>query len=266
MCGIFGFVAKTPTSTLSMKLLKRMAVDTERRGPHSYGFAWIDSRNRLKMYKHVGRISKNLDALDVAADAKMLIGHCRYATHGEIDNLNAHPHPCDGGWIIHNGVISHHRQINEEFGLNPVTECDSETVGMLIEQLDGSLVDRVSETIRQLALSNFAMMGIWKSSSNRMVVARAGNPLHFTTRSSGVYLASYKTTLGDNAKSVKNGSLKMFSHRSGGLVVQSKQAIETEPPMSSEEIESLISRRHQPEKKQPGIWKDRFGDSFQRYN
>ena len=194
----------------------------------------------------------------------MLIGHCRYATHGEIDNLNAHPHPCDGGWIIHNGVISHHRQINERYGLNPITECDSETVGMLIEELDGSLVDRVSEAVQQLAHSNFAMMGLWKSSPNRLVVSRAGNPLHFASRTSGLYLASYKTMLGDNARSVKNGSLKVFSHRSGKLVIQSKQAIETEPPLTSEQIESFISRRHQPVKKRLGISPDRFGDTYQR--
>ncbi len=203
MCGIFGFVAKTSSSTLNLKLLKDMAIDTERRGPHSFGFAWIDSRNRLKMFKSVGRISNNLGLLAMAVDAKMLIGHCRYATHGEIDNLNAHPHPCDGGWIIHNGVISHHQQLNERYGLKPITDCDSETVGMMIEKLDGSLVDRVAETIREVAQSNFAMMGLWKSSPNRMVVARAGNPLHFAVRSSGVYLASYQNTLGENAKSLK---------------------------------------------------------------
>jgi hypothetical protein len=58
----------------------------------------------------------------------------------------------------------------------------------------------------------------------------------------------------------------MFSYRSGELVIQSKQAIETEPPLTPEQVESFVGRQHQPRQKQLGIWRDRFGDSFQGNN
>lgn len=252
MCGIFGYAAKTTESTVNLPLLTRLAVDTESRGPHSFGFAWIDSRNRLKMFKSTGRISRNIDCLQMAMDAKLLIGHCRYATHGEIDNLNAHPHPCDGGWVVHNGVIRHHTVINDIYGLNPVTDCDSETIGMLIEELDGPLVDRVAQTIEEVAKRNFAMMGLWKSSPNRMIVSRAGNPLHFANRASGMYFASYKHELGKHARSVKNGSLKCLYHRNCQLVVQSQQVIEMKKPKVTPP--SRVT--------QLGLPYDRFGNSF----
>ena len=66
-----------------MKRLEAIARVTMRRGPHAFGFAWIDSRGRLKMFKKTGRIVDHLSLLAMAQDAQFLIGHCRYATHGD---------------------------------------------------------------------------------------------------------------------------------------------------------------------------------------
>ena len=105
MCGVFGFVSRNQ-GRVDLQVLRRVAQATERRGPHAFGFAWIDRRGRLKCYKQTGRVGDHLGLLGMAADARMLIGHCRFATQGSpADNINNHPHPADGGWLVHNGQV-----------------------------------------------------------------------------------------------------------------------------------------------------------------
>src|SRR4051794_35554684 len=134
MCGVFGFVAHDDRP-VNPKILARVALATQRRGPHAWGMAWIDGKGRLRMYKQTGKVGDALGLLKMAADARLLVGHCRYATMGDpTNNLNNHPHPCDGGWIVHNGVIPNYGGLVDRFGLHPVSGCDSEVLGLLIEQ------------------------------------------------------------------------------------------------------------------------------------
>lgn len=195
MCGIFGYVA-AEGKRFDPKRLEAIARATESRGHHAFGFAWIDARGRLKMFKRSGRITDYLGALSMARDARMLIGHCRFATHGRPENnLNNHPHTCDGGWIVHNGVIGAHEEINEGYMLSPVTRCDSETLALLIEELDGTLVDRALKASKICASGPLAMMGLWRS-PQRLVALRANDqPLHTGANSDGTYLASLATGL-----------------------------------------------------------------------
>jgi glutamine phosphoribosylpyrophosphate amidotransferase len=142
MCGVFGFVAKDK-GPLNLKILQRVATVTQRRGPHAWGMAWINSSGRIFMYKQTGRIRDSLGLLTMARDAVLLIGHTRYATQGDpANNLNNHPHPCDGGWIVHNGMIPNYREIASRYDLHLTTQCDSEVLCRLIERLDGNLVSR----------------------------------------------------------------------------------------------------------------------------
>jgi len=189
MCGIFGFVAKD-NGPLNLGVLERVARVTQSRGPHSWGLAWVDLQDRMRMYKQTGKISDALGLLAMARDAKMLIGHCRYATHGAPENnLNNHPHPSDGGWIVHNGVIGHYRHLIDQHNLHPVTECDSEVVGLLIENLRGSRLERCVQAVSLArGRSPFAFMGLW---ADRLIVARAnGQPLHCGETKRGFYFAS----------------------------------------------------------------------------
>jgi glucosamine 6-phosphate synthetase-like amidotransferase/phosphosugar isomerase protein len=187
MCGVFGFVSYNGDGP-SIARLKIMAKNTERRGPHAFGFAWIDSNDRLRMFKATGRISERLDVLHLLADAKMVIGHCRYATHGKPENnINNHPHPVDGGWLVHNGVISSHAEIAESENFEPVTECDTEILGQLIETGEGTMVERCKQAVAvaqtgpefmgaSVAGGGLVMLGLWNR-PNRLIAIRSGNPL-----------------------------------------------------------------------------------------
>jgi glucosamine 6-phosphate synthetase-like amidotransferase/phosphosugar isomerase protein len=210
MCGVFGFVSKGE-SRPTPEHLRDIAKNTMLRGPHAWGMAWVDYDGRLHSYKQTGRIVDALGLLAMAKDAYMMIGHCRYATHGDPENnLNNHPHAADGGWIVHNGQIHHYRQLLERHNLYPVTDCDSEVIALLIERLDGTITDRVTAAVELCrGTSPFSMLGLWK---DRMVVARCNEqPLHIGETDDAYYIASLPGALPGEISRVKNDQVFTFA-------------------------------------------------------
>lgn len=191
-----------------------------RRGPHAFGFAWVDSKGRLKMYKQEGRIVDSLGMLAMARDARMLIGHCRYATHGTPgNNLNNHPHPADGGWIVHNGVIPDYREIIRDFRLHPVTECDSEILGLLIERRPGTHARRTIDATGLADGAPLVLAGLWNR-PGRMVLVRRGNPLMIGAAEEGRYFASLPDGLPAGAAAVPDESgLEFHAGKARKLVI-----------------------------------------------
>lgn len=208
MCGVFGFVG---TTRPNLARLRDIAINTMTRGDHAFGFAWIDGRGRLKMYKQHGRIADHLDTLELVADARMIIGHCRWATHGKpANNINNHPHPSDGGWIVHNGMIPGHARIGARNGFFPVSECDTEVLAQLVEDGEGTLSERCRNAVEEVSGTPLVMMGLW-ARPGRLVIARAGNPLSMGTCVKGNrYFASYAEELPGRVEEVTNGSLIEF--------------------------------------------------------
>jgi len=191
MCGIAGAI-KLGTGRLTIKSLKAMAIGIEKRGRHAFGVAWIDCDNHLHRFKSEGKISDNLEIFDRMHDCKAVVIHTRFSTHGDpSDNVNNHPHPVDGGWLVHNGQIPNHTDLTDEFDLLRSTECDSEVLGLMIQHLEGTLVKRTIETVNlcdnDMPLS---MAGIWNR-PNRVVVVKRGNPLVMAKGSTGnMYFSS----------------------------------------------------------------------------
>ena len=205
MCGIFGY-GSTDNRATKIETLQGVATVTMRRGPHAWGLAWIDGRGVMHAYKQTGRIVDDLGILKMARDARVLIGHCRYATHGSPgNNLNNHPHPADGGWIVHNGVVGNYRDIIEQNNLNPITDCDSEVLGLLIERVEGTLADRCYQAADFTDGSPLAMLGLWKP--GRVVAVRMGNPLHCGIGKSGIWLGSLADELPGKVRSLADGEV-----------------------------------------------------------
>lgn len=205
MCGVFGFVSFNGKGP-SIKRLEKIAAVTQRRGPHAFGFSWVDSRGRIKSFKATGKITDHAGILELAHDAQFLIGHCRYATHGAPENnLNNHPHPVDGGWFVHNGVISDHGQLVADHDLHPVTACDSETLGLLIENGEGRLRKRCIEAVQYASGSPLVFLGVW-SRPGRLIALRSGNPLSMGLCKGRVYLGSLQEALPGKVVQVKDNS------------------------------------------------------------
>lgn len=215
MCGVFGFIANEGQE-VDLSRLEDLAIVTESRGEHAWGVAWIDEQDRLRRFKRAGRVSDNFDLLGQVAGAKAVIGHCRFATHGDPrSNENNHPHPSDGGWIVHNGVVGNSDALQRQFGLEPSSECDSETLALMIEAASGSLVDRVASTVER-AHGRLAVLGLW-SRPQRLIVAKNGNPLEMGKASEGVYFASLREGL-PAPVAVPEGSVTLWSVRNASIV------------------------------------------------
>jgi glucosamine 6-phosphate synthetase-like amidotransferase/phosphosugar isomerase protein len=210
ICGIFGYIADGDGKA-DLERLRRIARETMRRGPHAFGFAWVDGKGHLRMYKQAGRIVDALGLLAMARDARMLIGHCRWATHGTPDNnLNNHPHPVDGGWLVHNGVIPDYEGIVRDFRFRPVTRCDSELFGLLVERREGTLLRRMIDASGLAGEKPLTLAGIWNR-PGRLVLVRRGNPLCLGTAAEGSYFASLPGGLPDGAEEMPDESAIEFT-------------------------------------------------------
>ena len=131
----------------------------------------------------------NLGDLDSCCGATVVIGHCRWATHGRPeDNRNNHPHPAGRGWLVRNGVVTNHAQLVRRYRLAPQTQCDSEVLGLLMARFSGALVQRAARTA-QSAEGRLAVLGLWRNPA-RLLVVRNGNPLCFGETPGGFYFAS----------------------------------------------------------------------------
>lgn len=231
MCGVFGFVARGSKSRVDLQQLQWIAEVTMTRGPHAFGFAWVDFDGRMHSFKQAGAIADHLGLLALARNARVLIGHCRFATHGDpADNINNHPHPVDGGWFVHNGVVFNHRQLIRERRLWLNSACDSEVLGQLVEQEDGTAVERWRRAVNATAPGPLATLALERS--GRLVAVRRGNPLSIGTTPTGYYLASLRADLPGDVRDVQDETIvewhgrtmKTQPLRGGGLPAAPRKA------------------------------------------
>lgn len=208
MCAIFGYVARDG-KPIDLPTLKRIARANVRRGPHAWGLAWIDARGRLRMFKQTGDITDSLGLLAMARGATQLVGHVRYATHGEPENnLNNHPHAADGGWLVHNGVVGNYREIVRAQSLHTISECDSEVLGHLIERDESDDIVTRCWSAADQTTGPLAMLGLWRE--HGVVAVRRGNPLHVGTCQSGYWLATLSGGLPGRVTEFDDDSADVF--------------------------------------------------------
>ncbi len=215
MCGIFGFIT-TEGEGPSIERLRRVALVTQSRGAHAFGLAWLTADGTLGTFKQPGPASEHLDELDRCRDAVVMVGHCRYATHGTpADNRNNHPHAAGAGLLVHNGVIHNYQNLVRRGGLQLQSECDSEVLGLLMARCGGSIVRRSAWAANQ-TLGDLAMLGVWRSPA-RLLVCRRGRPLHFGHARRGFYFASLPEGLPGRAGAVANGTTRVLTYADGTL-------------------------------------------------
>ncbi len=180
MCGIFGYIgSKDPLKTCisGLELL-------EYRGYDSTGIAGV-AGGKIAFCKEIGKLSQlkkklNLETLELA------IGHTRWATHGQVTTLNAHPHLDEKGKIalVHNGIIENYDALREGLkreGFSFQSETDTEVITQLIGKYDeGDLIEAVQKTISQLK-GHFAIAVIHKDHPDQIIAAARDCPLSIGT-------------------------------------------------------------------------------------
>jgi glutamine---fructose-6-phosphate transaminase (isomerizing) len=195
MCGIVGYIGRREAVPVLIEGLRRL----EYRGYDSAGLAVI-YRGKLQVIKTAGRVQDLRDQVNDRMRANIGIGHTRWATHGEPNETNAHPHLDAGGHIavVHNGIIENAEQLRDQLtaaGVRLVSDTDTEALAHLIaaEIDDGEPGTSLEDAVRR-ALSRvegtYGLLVMDVRRPDELVVARNGSPIVLGIGQSEMFIAS----------------------------------------------------------------------------
>jgi glucosamine--fructose-6-phosphate aminotransferase (isomerizing) len=181
MCGIIGYIGKKEAFPIIIKGLKWL----EYRGYDSAGVALLNGS--LEVFKKKGKVVE-LENFVVSQphSGSIGIGHTRWATHGEPNDINAHPHNSMNGifTLVHNGIIENYSKLKADLILHGYTfasETDTEVLANLIEFFYNQSEEINAEMAVQLALSKvvgaYGIAVLCSAEKDKIVVARKGSPL-----------------------------------------------------------------------------------------
>jgi glucosamine--fructose-6-phosphate aminotransferase (isomerizing) len=224
MCGIVAYIGNKEAYPILIKGLHRL----EYRGYDSAGVALLNGQ--MNVYKCKGKVS-DLEKFTVGKDQHGTIGiaHTRWATHGEPNDINAHPHYSESHKLvmIHNGIIENYAAIKEELkkrGHHFESDTDTEVLIHLIEEIQVKDSVKLADAVR-LALNEvvgaYAIVVMSKDNADELIAAKKGSPLVIGIGKGEFYVASDATPIVEYTKDVvyledeeiaiipRNGELKI---------------------------------------------------------
>lgn len=206
MCGIIGYIGERETQPVLLNGLKRL----EYRGYDSAGMCtFLSRKNSLSVRKLPGKV-KALEALlgKKPLSGNLGISHTRWSTHGEPNQVNAHPHlDCKGELaLVHNGIIENYSELKSELikaGHKFLSQTDTEVIVHLIEKFykNTSLQEAVRKAMTKL-VGSFAIAVISKREPDKLIGARCGSPLVVGLGKNENFLASDISALLEHTKEV----------------------------------------------------------------
>ena len=200
MCGIVGYVGSKDAYPILIKGLHRL----EYRGYDSAGIALINPAGKLNVYKSKGKVTE-LEHFVEDKDISGTIGiaHTRWATHGEPNDVNAHPHYSENGSIalIHNGIIENYgvlKAMLAEKGYTFRSETDTEVLVQFIEYLHTenrcTLFEAVQAALNQV-IGAYAIAVLDRTNNDEIIAARKSSPLVVGIGEGEYFLASDATPI-----------------------------------------------------------------------
>lgn len=200
MCGIVGYIGVNDAYSVLIQGLKRL----EYRGYDSAGVALEESDGELKIYKSRGKVA-NLEQIAAAGDTSGHLGiaHTRWATHGEPNDTNAHPHISRSGKLalVHNGTIENYAILKKalsEHGFEFKSETDTEVLVQLMEYIHETNSCTLSEAVREALLQvegAYAIAVIERDNPDTLIVARKSSPLVIGIGENETFIASDATPI-----------------------------------------------------------------------
>ncbi|MFB6144191.1 MAG: glutamine--fructose-6-phosphate transaminase (isomerizing) [Candidatus Nanohaloarchaea archaeon] len=192
MCGIVGYKGKEDASGILYRGLEKL----EYRGYDSAGIATVGNPS-LKLEKGVGTIEDVISG-DENLDGETGIGHTRWATHGEVNDTNAHPHTDskEEVAVVHNGIIQNHAELKQELSHREFeSDTDTEVIPNLIsEELQRhDSLESVCEAVMQRLEGSYAVVATLDT--GEMLVFKQGSPLVVGENENEIILASDVTPL-----------------------------------------------------------------------
>ena len=205
MCGIVAYIGNKQAQPILIKGLHKL----EYRGYDSAGMAILN--NNLNLYKCKGKVYELENFVkDKNTTGTIGIAHTRWATHGEPNEINAHPHysQTKNLAIIHNGIIENYASLKKELikrGYTFTSDTDTEVLIHLIEDIKNNEKVNLEEAVR-IALNQvvgaYAIVVISKTEPDMLIGARKGSPLVVGIGENDFYLASDATPIVEYTKDV----------------------------------------------------------------
>ncbi|WP_460893796.1 glutamine--fructose-6-phosphate transaminase (isomerizing) [Rufibacter soli] len=242
MCGIVAYVGQREACPIILKGLKRL----EYRGYDSAGVALL-SEGELKVFKKKGKVA-DLEAFigERNTSSHIGIGHTRWATHGEPNDANAHPHYSSSKKIaiIHNGIIENYASLKKHLinkGYEFHSDTDSEVFVNLIEDIRENSKVSLPEAVR-LALHEvvgaYAIVVISHDSPTQLVAARKGSPLVIGVGKGEFFLASDATPIIEYTNEVVYlNDFEIAVIKDGVLDIRTKEDVVQTPYIQTLEME-----------------------------
>jgi len=187
-----GYIGRRDAAPVLLEGLRSL----EYRGYDSAGLAVIH-RNRLQVTKTAGRVQDLRDRVSDRTRATIGIGHTRWATHGEPNEVNAHPHTDTEGRIavVHNGIIEHAEQLRDAItsrGVTLVSDTDTEALAHMIaaEATDGATLEEAVRRALRHVEGTYGLVVLDIRHPNELVVARNGSPIVLGIGDAEMFVAS----------------------------------------------------------------------------
>ena len=208
MCGIIGYMGKQNALPILLDGLKRM----EYRGYDSAGISLMTPQGIFSQ-KSVGRIARLEQKLEETKlahgfNVSLGIGHTRWATHGGVNEANAHPHfDCKGDIsLVHNGIVENHKELKEQLvsiGHQFRSQTDTEVIAHLIEEelKNASFEDAVALALPKIR-GTYGLAIISRNEPNKLIAARNFSPLLLGIGKDEYFVASDASAVVRHTKNV----------------------------------------------------------------
>ena len=193
MCGIIGYCGQKPAVPIVLEALKRL----EYRGYDSAGIAALYD-GRLVIKKDAGQVDEVIQRNDLASlPGLVAIGHTRWATHGGVTQLNAHPHSdCESRVaVVHNGIIENNHELRQELsrmGHKFASETDTEIIPHLLEDelRNGCSLEQAVLNVVPKLEGSYAFLVISLDEPSKIIGTRKNIPLIVGTDAPNYYISS----------------------------------------------------------------------------
>lgn len=194
MCGIIGYVGKNNCTEYILDGLKHL----QYRGYDSSGIAIFNSEDNIKILKKCGKINDLINCIKSSLPLKGLcgIGHTRWATHGQPNDVNAHPHKQNNVTLVHNGIIENYEELKELLknkGYKFKTQTDTEVLAAIIDYFYANSASDPIKAIKKAAKTlngSYAVGIMFKNIKNTIYATRKDSPLLIGIGNGEYFLAS----------------------------------------------------------------------------
>ncbi len=206
MCGIVSYFGKKDAVPILIDGLKRL----EYRGYDSAGIALMHD-GAIKSMKKAGKVSElNKKINDSSLQGSIGIGHTRWATHGEPNDTNAHPHKDQTGkiFLIHNGIIENYSTLKEVLirkGFSFRSETDTEALVNLISDIyyaDGLNFEQAVQAALKQVVGTYGIVAFCSDEPDKLVAARHGSPLVLGVGNDEYFIASDASPIVEHTRNV----------------------------------------------------------------